>query len=97
MSAKVTGADLRCECGKGARDVAPTYEIDEQCFGVSWTCFAGHRNICGWRDMPGCKQWNQKNLDAAPTQEEHMPKKTKKAVKTTKKVAAKKTAKRAKR
>lgn len=46
----MTGADLKCDCGARARDVAPDYEIGWR-EAVQWHCENGHLLITGWRDL----------------------------------------------
>lgn len=60
------GAQLRCECGAPALDVAPDYEISRRT-AVAWLCTSGHANITGWR--PASKQIEQRRYpkkDIAP-------------------------------
>lgn len=55
------GADLKCECGSGAVDVAPTLTLERGA--VSWHCENGHLNISG--DRPGYIGFQQQNFGAA--------------------------------
>ncbi len=48
----MTGADLKCECGFGAADVSPEFEIGEF-MSVSWSCHDGHQNITGYNLLTG--------------------------------------------
>lgn len=54
------GADLKCDCGQGARDIAPDYEL-EPMTSYEWTCLAGHLHISGWRELTG--RWEQMRFD----------------------------------
>ena len=50
------GRDLRCDCGAGAKDVAPDLEFDEDDAAIQWTCQNSHLLISGWRDGFGKPQ-----------------------------------------
>ncbi len=54
------GADLECECGAGAIDVAPDLTLNEM-GAVSWHCANGHLNISGAR--PGHVGFQQLRLE----------------------------------
>jgi hypothetical protein len=44
----VFGRDLRCDCGEGAKDVSPSYEIGER-ESLSWSCKHGHEHVTGYK------------------------------------------------
>lgn len=61
----VRGKDLKCECGAGAKDVAPDVEI-EPGSAVEWHCANGHLLISGYRpERQGseAQEWAQQRYD----------------------------------
>lgn len=44
------GKDLKCDCGAGAVDVAPDYDLSHV-EAVEWHCANGHLLITGYRQL----------------------------------------------
>ncbi len=56
----MTGADLRCECGAGAIDMAPDFPLRDG-WSYQWHCANGHLHISGAR--PGFDGFQQMRFD----------------------------------